>query len=202
MIWIWADRLHIYIGLYFVMFIWVFSLSGLLLNHPRWAFAQFWSEREELTYKMSFESGGEAKDLSRARSMMDKISLVGEIDQVTTYADGRFKFRAVKPGHIIEVATNTNSDSVSVKEISTNSWGIFQMLHSFNSVVLGRVEEQRDWILTWVWVITMDALCVGLAVVVASGIYLWWCMLGKRALGILSLCLGTSGCIVFVFAVG
>jgi hypothetical protein len=202
MVRIWIDRLHTYIGLYFVVFIWLFSVSGLLLNHPRWEFARFWSDREEVTYQASIESGSVGGDLSMARSIMDQMKVIGEIDQVTTFNDGRFKFRAVKPGHIFEAITNATRDSASVKEITTNSWGVLHLLHSFNGVEFGKAEKQRDWILTWVWVIAMDALCLGLAVVVASGIYLWWSMSGKRALGILSLCLGTSGCIVFVFALG
>ena len=32
----WNKKLHYYLGLYFLLFLWLFSFTGLLLNHPRW----------------------------------------------------------------------------------------------------------------------------------------------------------------------
>ena len=36
----WNQKLHIYLGLYFLVFLWLFAVSGLLLNHG-WQFAEF-----------------------------------------------------------------------------------------------------------------------------------------------------------------
>jgi len=36
----WNRRLHYYLGLYFLLFIWLFSFTGLLLNHPRWSLSR------------------------------------------------------------------------------------------------------------------------------------------------------------------
>ena len=41
----WNRRLHFYLGLYLLFFIWLFALTGLLLNHPKWSFADFWPMR-------------------------------------------------------------------------------------------------------------------------------------------------------------
>jgi hypothetical protein len=38
---VWNRKLHYYLGLYFLFFVWLFALSGLLLNHS-WTFAGFW----------------------------------------------------------------------------------------------------------------------------------------------------------------
>jgi len=35
----WNRRLHYYLGLYFLLFLWLFSFTGLLLNHPLVALA-------------------------------------------------------------------------------------------------------------------------------------------------------------------
>jgi len=32
----WNRRLHYYLGLYFLFFLWLFSLTGLMLNHQQW----------------------------------------------------------------------------------------------------------------------------------------------------------------------
>ena len=46
---VWNRRLHYYLGLYLLFFTWLFVLSGLLLNHPKWQFAEFWPNRVQTT---------------------------------------------------------------------------------------------------------------------------------------------------------
>jgi hypothetical protein len=38
---VWNRRVHYYLGLYLLFFIWLFAFTGVLLNHPRWQYAQF-----------------------------------------------------------------------------------------------------------------------------------------------------------------
>ena len=46
---VWNRRVHFYLGLYLLFFTWLFAFTGLLLNHPRWEFAQFWPSRIQST---------------------------------------------------------------------------------------------------------------------------------------------------------
>ena len=46
---VWNRRLHYYLGLCLLFFTWLFVFTGLLLNHPRWQFAQFWPNRMQST---------------------------------------------------------------------------------------------------------------------------------------------------------
>ena len=32
----WNRKFHYYLGLYFLFFLWLFSLTGLMLNHQQW----------------------------------------------------------------------------------------------------------------------------------------------------------------------
>ena len=48
---VWNRKLHYYLGLYFLFFLWLFALSGLLLNHSSWTFAQFWPNRQVSTFE-------------------------------------------------------------------------------------------------------------------------------------------------------
>jgi hypothetical protein len=32
----WNRKLHYYLGLYFLFFLWLFSATGLMLNHQQW----------------------------------------------------------------------------------------------------------------------------------------------------------------------
>ena len=43
----WNRKIHIYVGLFLLWFIWLFGLSGMLLNHPQWLMQEGWQSREE-----------------------------------------------------------------------------------------------------------------------------------------------------------
>jgi hypothetical protein len=36
--------------------LWLFAFTGLLLNHPLWRFAEFWTQRVEASYERSIDS--------------------------------------------------------------------------------------------------------------------------------------------------
>lgn len=59
-------------------------------------------------------------------------------------------------------------------------------------------KNQRDWILTTVWALSMDAVAAGLAVMVLSGLVMWWGLPGKRALGLIAITSGILACGWFV----
>lgn len=57
----------------------------------------------------------------------------------------------------------------------------------------------RDWILTSVWVVAMDALAASLLVMVLGSYYMWWRLKQKRTIGWIALTAGWSSCALFVF---
>ena len=61
--------------------------------------------------------------------------------------------------------------------------------------------SQRDWIVTTVWVIAMDALAVGLIVMVLGSYYMWWRLKKQKVLGIAALAAGFTACVLFVAGV-
>src|SRR5262245_50085040 len=76
----WNRKLHYYLGLYLLFFLWLFSFTGLLLNHPQWRFAEFWPQRKETRFEQAIEPTSSASDLDRARELMSELNLAGEID--------------------------------------------------------------------------------------------------------------------------
>ena len=52
---IWNRKLHYYVGLYLLTFVWLFAVSGLIINHPGWAFADFWPNPPALRPRRSGE---------------------------------------------------------------------------------------------------------------------------------------------------
>ena len=63
----WNRKLHYYLGLYFLFFLWLFSLTGLILNHGSWAMAMGGNDRREMKYERSIRPPLGTNHLERAR---------------------------------------------------------------------------------------------------------------------------------------
>ncbi|MEK7684533.1 MAG: hypothetical protein AAB466_03835 [Verrucomicrobiota bacterium] len=195
----WNQKLHIYLGLYFLVFLWLFAVSGLLLNHA-WRFSEFWSQRRQSTNEHRITLPKAETDLARARDLMRQLRLAGEIEWTTTQpAKGRFDFRVTRPGRIVEVKTDLGKQTTTLQEIRVNGWGIVRMLHTFSGVQGTATRAERDWLLTKLWSFSMDALSAGLIVLVLSSLVMA-CERRERWLGAgIALGLGLAACGFFVF---
>lgn len=194
----WNRCLHYYIGLYLLLFVWLFALSGLLLNQSSWKFAEFWSNRQETSQEREVTVPPPGSDLEQARDLMRQLDLRGELEWTTSHNDpALFDFRISQPGRILEVKADWHRKVATVKRIELNGWGVMRLLHTFSGVRLEDPRNQRDWVLTSVWAWAMDAVAVGLILMVASSLYMWWELPQKRRLGMLALGVGTAVCALF-----
>jgi hypothetical protein len=197
---IWNRRLHYYIGLYLLFFLWLFSFTGLLLNHPQWTFAEFWPNRTQSSFTRQIEPPPPGSDLSQAHSVMSQLGLRGEIEWTTTRSDmTRLDFRVSRPGHIFEVKTDLIQNRAAIQQIDLNAWGVIRILHTFTGVRLDDTKNQRDWILTSIWAFAMDAVALGSIVMVLGSLYMWWIQPQKRRMGLIAGGLGILSCGFFVF---
>jgi hypothetical protein len=195
---LWNRKLHYYLGLYFLFFFWLFAFTGLLLNHPGWTFAEFWTNRKQSVFERQIQPPRSGTDLDQARDLMHQVGIVGEIEWTATRSDpNTFDFRVTRPGHIFEIHTDFNKHHVIVQRTGLNGWGVLHILHTFTGVRLADTRNGRDWTLTTIWALTMDALAVGLILMVLSGIYMWYGLIRKRRLGAAALALGLLACLWF-----
>ena len=92
---IWNRKMHYYLGLYFLFFLWLFAFSGLLLNHSSWKFAQFFPNRKVSKVERSIQPPTDASDMEQARDLMRQLGIHGEIEWTAPRSDaGRLDFRA------------------------------------------------------------------------------------------------------------
>jgi hypothetical protein len=200
---VWTRQLHNYLGLYLLLFLWFFSFSGLVLNHPGWKSGQFWADRAESVAVRPVEVPSATSDVAIASALMRQLGIVGELHEIRRAGDGaRFQFQIVKPGRVYRVEARFDSAFARVTTIRLNAWGVADALHKFTGVRIGDPRETRDWLLTTMWSLSMDAVAVGMVVLVVSGLYLWYRVPSKRLTGLMALGLGVTACVFFLFGLG
>jgi hypothetical protein len=197
----WNRRLHFYLGLYFLFFVWLFALTGLLLNHGHeWKFAEFWPNRKISNAEHAITVPPAGSPLANARDLMRQLGLAGEIQWLTArpVAD-RLEFRVSRPGVNLEVKADFITRRATVQRNDVNTWGVLHVLHTFTGVRVNDATNTRDWWLTTLWALSMDAVAIGLIVMVISGIVMWLGLAGQRWRGGLAFAAGVVSCGWFLF---
>jgi len=195
----WNRKLHFYMGLYFLFFLWLFAFSGLLLNHGQWKFAQYWPERTESSYQRSISLAASGSETDQAKRLMRELGLSGEIDWPSQQpTSGKLEFAVNRPGNLNRVSVDLAEHRATVQNTRTNGWGIVNALHTFSGTRSNSPTSSRDWSFTSLWVLAMDALAAGLLVMVFSSYYMWFRFKKDHRLGGLILAAGTVSCGLFV----
>jgi hypothetical protein len=187
---VWNRRIHYYLGLYLLFFVWLFVFTGLLLNHPRWQFAQFWPNRVQTTTQHDVQPLLTGSDVERAHHLMRQLGISGEIQWPAQQPGGPFAFQVSRPGLVVEVKADLGRGRVTVLGNQLNAWGVVHLLHTFTGVRAADARNTRDWMLTTVWALSMDAVAFGLIAMVFSSYIMWFRLKAKRLGGIVALALG------------
>lgn len=194
---VWNRKLHYYLGLYFLFFLWLFSATGLMLNHQQWFSNLF--ERVETNYEMPIETplSGHT-DLARARNLMRQLELRGEIDWPESQPVGHLDFNVSRPNGSAQVRVDLNAKRAFIRRFDNNAQHSFQIFHTFSGSRFNQPASRRDWIVTSMWAWAMDALAAGLIVMVLGSYYMWYQLKKQRTLGVVVLTAGFAGCGLFL----
>jgi hypothetical protein len=197
---LWNRKLHYYIGLYLLFFVWLYSLTGLLLNHSTWQFQQFWPSRTVSAEERLIQDPAPAADLEQARELMRQFGIRGEITlPVGRPTSTRLEVRANRPGYNYLIVADLSQSWARLETTHVNGWGAVRALHEFIGASRVGSGTGRNWLVTSAWALSMDAVSLGLIVMVVGGYYLWWRLPRKRAWGVVALALGVLCCGAFVF---
>jgi hypothetical protein len=198
----WNRKLHFYTGLFLLFFLWLFAISGLLLNHPNWTFHESWLNRTETKFTLPIIPPAAALtgDLEQAHDLMRQMSIEGEILWTVTRGDGApFVFQVRTPRHFYFISANLAQGRADIRHASVNAWGIAKILHTFTGNISSDPRNRRDWTLTAVWAYSMDFVAAGLIFMVFSSLWLWLKQPGKLVPGACCLALGSILCGLFCF---
>ena len=197
----WNRRLHYYLGLYFLLFIWLFALTGLLLNHPRWRLARIPNDPNPTVERgVDLPSGKTA--IERATEVARQFHLTGEIDLSPTQPEGRLDFNITYPKRATQVRVDLVRRVASIQQVDRSFWSALRITHTFSGSRYNNPESRRDWLLTTIWVVAMDALAVGLLVMVLGSYYMWYRLKSAHTIGWAMLAIGyfTCGWLLFGLA--
>jgi hypothetical protein len=198
----WNARVHYYLGLYFLFFIWLFAVTGLLLNHGMWGMGDIQRSRTTAKSEHRVTLPKTGTPLGDAKDLMRQLQVDGEIQWLSTPADGRrFDFRVTRPGVQVEVKTDLQEATSVVERTTGNALATMRTLHVFTGVRFADPKNDRDWILTTVWAYAMDAIALGLIAMVATGVMIWLQANGPRWPGLVALAVGVACCAWFVAGV-
>ena len=196
----WNRKSHFYLGLYFVFFLWLFLLSGLMLNHGSWSIARAAIQRREARVERQVVLPSEANELDRVRNLMRQLNLSGEPDIPLSQTPGIFAFQVGRPRDANQVKVDLRTGRASVDHFTNTPLAVFRIFHTFSGSKYNQPETHRDWVLTTMWVIAMDALAIGLIVMVVGSYYMWYRLKRTHTLGFIVLAAGFATCAMFFLA--
>lgn len=167
-----SRKLHIHLGLLLLIFIWLFSLTGLILNHGNWKFASFWEEREESIINFTVPDSVLKNPSPEARAMKF-LKISGEV-QLQQKTSEILEFRVQSPGIVNDVHIDLANGSGTKKVLKYNMWGKLRTLHTFNGMNEENPSQSPNWVITNIWRFAMDAIAIGLIIICVSSWMMWY----------------------------
>ena len=194
----WNRKLHIHIGLFLLLFIWLFSFSGLLLNHREWEISNFWEKRKEGKTVTSIHIPVSRDSVTVLRNIMSQLKIAGEITNVKIWPDS-IHFRVSVPGQIRNMQVDFKTGVCTQNELKYNLAGKIQTLHTFNGVNKDNTDLQPNWLITHIWKLSMDGIAIGFMLLCISSWIMWYKIREKYVFGWIVLIFGFAGAGYFVF---
>lgn len=177
-------KVHIYAGMFSLLFILLFAFSGFVLNH-RWKVWDWFSKRVETTRDIVVQIPAEGSDLHKARAILKQLALDGEINRIISEPGKQaFGFDVQRPGQWANIRLDAATGKGTVKITNMNAWSIVHMLHIFSG------HGDKNWLWANVWKFFSDLTAIAMIVLAASGFIMWLNVKSARRWGLIFLELG------------
>ena len=164
-------KLHIYMGLFIILFIWLFFVSGLIMNHGKWKVRNFYEKRieEKTDFNVSESIINGNPDV--VNTIKNHLNITGEVSNIRI-GSGNIGFRVSSPGLVQEVSVDSTGKG-SLKMMKYNFWGKLHTLHLFNGMNKNDPEQLPNWIVTKLWRIIMDTTAI-ILILLSLGSWIMW----------------------------
>lgn len=194
----WSRKLHIHLGLFLLLFIWLFSFSGLLLNHGDWEISNFYDKREQTETVTPIQVPAARDSAALVKSIVSQLKIEGEINKVKVWPDSLHMQMSV-PGHVRNLQVNFITGVCTQQELQYNLAGKIRTLHTFNGVDKNNPDVQPNWLITKIWRLSMDGIAIGLVLLCVSSWIMWYKIREKYSWGWIVLMCGFAGAGYLIF---
>lgn len=169
-------KLHIYAGLFIVLFIWLFFVSGLLMNHGKWKFKNFYEKRIQEKTEFNISASIINNNPDAVNTIKKNLNLSGEVTNIRIQ-EKNLAFRVSSPGLVQEVNVDSAGNG-SLNIMKYNFWGKLHTLHLFNGMDKNNPEQRPAWIVTRLWRIMMDITAI-ILIILSLGSWIMWIKVRK-----------------------
>jgi len=156
-------RLHMHLGLFLLLFIWLFFISGLIIHHGEWKFAKFYENRKESKKEFIIATGLLHEDPYMGYRVKEQLKIEGEVSNLQV-KEGIIDFRVDSPGLVQEIHIDSQTGLGVMKVMKYNFWGKLRTLHTFNGLDKNNPSKTPNWIAAKLWRLMMDITAVILIV--------------------------------------
>ena len=171
--------IHLFLGLFFCLFILTYGVSSIRLAHPSWySLTPTFTEQE-----IVIGSGIATNPRALAKELMDHYGLRGRLGQINNTDDG-FRFGIGRTGTHSAIRYNTGTGLVQIRTRTNDFLGMLQAIH-FATVGL-----QTGYWLQNLWGVFVVLVSLALIVLGCTGIYLWFKIHTERVIGTVLLAVG------------
>jgi hypothetical protein len=154
------------------------------------------NDRGETRYERTLEPLAGDSDTARAHDVMRQLDLRGEINWPSPQRPGVLAFNVNRPNDATLVRVDLAQSRAAIQHFDNSGLATIRIFHTFSGSQYTDA-ARREWLLTTVWVMAMDALGMGLVVMVLGSYYMWWRLRQKRTLGAIVLIAGAVSCAAF-----
>ena len=197
----WSRKIHIHLGLFLLLFIWLFSFSGLLLNHSNWDISNFYEKRKQTESVTSIGVPATGDSVAVLSNIMSRLKIAGEITNVKRWPDS-LRFQVSVPGQVRNYTVNLKTGVCNVKAMQYNWAGKMRTLHTFNGVNKKNPDLEPNWVITRIWRLSMDGIAIGLLFLCISSWVMWYKIRERYRWALPVFILGFAAAIYFVSVLG
>lgn len=193
-------KLHIHLGLFVLLFVWLFSVSGLILNHGEWDFPKFYETRKESKTEFIVPEISLKDNPELISKVTDQLKIAGEVGNVKT-KPGSIDFRVSSPGLVHEIHIDPKSGRGTLKIMEFNFWGKLHTLHMFNGMNKNDPEKSPQWIVAKLWRMMMDMIAVILIILCIGSWIMWFRVRRDYRWGYVVFAMGFLASVYYLFLV-
>ncbi len=158
----WIRRLHLFTGLFLLVFVIMYFATGYVMIHGQW-FPRGEPRKSTRTEPLAYVGDRSAPAF---REYLEKTFAVrGKRQPARQQPDGSWRFNYIRPGENYEVAVSAAGDQATITRTEFGAVGLANGLHRLHGFGGGGLYD--------VWAVIYDLASAAMILFALSGIYLW-----------------------------